>query len=413
MTERRRARPILTALAALAAALTHAGAQTARGQVAAESSSSNSPMPGRPLVARKIDEFGSLRGCDHSARLDNFAVELEEVPGAVAYLIAYGTKGEGSGAAGFRLRHQKGYLVNARGIADERVKTVYGGPYAEKDEAFSELWVVPPGAEAPKPAKYRNDAATFRGKFAEYEGLDGDFMEYDPGTGPPVGNTTLAGFAEVLRLQPALVAYVVAYNGEDAAPGAWRRVAERDAGNLKERYALDAARVKVLYGGDRKETTVRLWALPKDAPPPVSADRKERRPRKGVKVVESDSYSLKYEEGERETFRGFAEVLKADEQLNLCLVVWPDVPTEATFDPDFPADPDEPPDVDLVKLVESWRARLAKEYRVGEHRVTVLVVQPREDWEGGRVEAWVVPPGSPLPDPSARYQEGERGEANP
>ena len=354
-----------------------------------------------------------MRGCDHSARLENFAIEVEKVPDAVAYLIAYGAKGEGSGAAGFRLRHQKGYLVNARGIAEDRVKTVYGGPYSEKDEALSELWVVPPGAEAPKPAKYRNDAATFKGKFAEYGGWDGYVIESDPGTGPPVGNATLAGFAEVLRLQPSLVAYVVAYNGEDAAPGAWRRVAERDADNLKEWYALDAERVKVLYGGDRKETTVRLWALPNDAPPPVRADRKERRPRRSVKVVESQSYFLKDEESEREVFRGFAEVLKADEQLNVCFVVWPDVPGEATFDPDIPPDPDEPPDVDLVKLVESWKARLAKEYRVGEHRVIVLVVQPKEDWQGGNVEAWVVPPGAALPDPSARFEEAEQGQGNP
>src|SRR5215211_3355916 len=113
MRRRPRTRLLLTALATLAAALSHAGsrAQTAREQVAA-ASPSNSPTPGQPLVARKIDEFGPVRGCDHSARLDNFAIELEKVPDAVGYLVAYGVEGESSGTVGYRLRHAKDYLVN-------------------------------------------------------------------------------------------------------------------------------------------------------------------------------------------------------------------------------------------------------------------------------------------------------------
>src|SRR5215207_904775 len=161
MKRRSGTRLLLFALAALAAALTHAGAraQTAHEQARAESPSDSS-TPGQPLAAKKIDEFGNVRGCDHSARLDNFAIELENAPDAVGYLIVYGAEGKASGTADFRLRLAKSYLVNARGINEERVVTVYGGPYRDKAESFSELWVVPPGAEAPKPSKYKNDAAT-------------------------------------------------------------------------------------------------------------------------------------------------------------------------------------------------------------------------------------------------------------
>ena len=415
MKRRSRASLLLFGLAALAATLAqeHVRAQTAREQVAAESSPDSS-TPGQPLVARKIDEFGSVRGCDHSARLDNFAIELQNSPGSVGHIIAYGVEGDSSGAVGYRLANQKDYLVNTRGIDEDRIVTVSGGPYRDRDEAFSELWVVPHGAEAPKPAKYKNDAATFKGKFAEYQGWDEVFTaEYDAGTGPPVGNTTLAGFADVLRLQPNTVAYVVTYNGKEAAPGAWRRVGGRDAEHLRELYGIEASRVRVLFGGYKKETTVRLWVLPQDAPPPVGGDRKEHRPQKAVKVVEADQYPLKWEEDERKVFRGFAEVLKADAELNLCFVIRPGAPVEEEFDPDNPPDPKEPPDVDLVKLVEKWRARLSKEYGVGEHRVTVLVAVPAEDdWRAGRVEAWVVPPGAALPDPSAVEEVSESGEEN-
>lgn len=411
MKRRSRASLLLISLAAFVAALSHAHAQTAREQVAAESASKTS-TPGQPLVARKIDEFGFVAGCDHSARLDNFAIEFEKVPDAVAFLIVYGAKGEGSGTAGFRLSLAKDYLVNARGISEDRVKTVYGGPYRDKAESYSELWVVPPGAEAPTPAKYKNDAATFKGKFSESVAWDGDVIEYDPGTGPPVGNTTLAGFAEVLRLQPTLVAYVVAYNGKDAAQGAWRRVGERDAEHLHGRYDIDATRVRVLFGGYKKETTVRLWALPKDAPPPVKADRKERRPERAVRVGMFDDYMLKDEAYERGAFRGFAEALKADEQLNVCVIVRPSLPSEETFNPDFPRDPGEPPDVDLVALAERWKARLSKEYRIGAHRMTVMVVQPKDEIDAGEIETWVLPAGAPLPDPSAVEASGGEEEGS-
>lgn len=400
-------------LIALAAALAHAGAhaQTAREQATAVPSS-YAPTPGPSLVARKIDEFGRVGGCDHSARLDNFAIELQNSSGSVGHIIAYGVEGESSGAVGFRLSREKDYLVNARGIDEDRIVTTYGGPYREMDEASSELWVVPPGAEPPRPVKYKNNAATFKGKFAEYEGWDGEIIEGDPGTGPPVGNTTLAGFADVLRLQPDAVAYVVAYNGKEAALGAWRRVGERDADTLLGDYDIEAWRVRVLFGGYKKETTVRLWVLPEDAPPPVKGDKKERRPEKAVRVGEFNDYTLKYDDYERAAFRGFAEVLKADEQLNVCVIIRPPLPSEKTFDPDSPRDPDEPPDVDLVALAEKWRVRLAKEYGIGEHRMTVMVVQPKEDWEAGELETWVVPPGAPLPDPSAEEAEGAEAEAS-
>lgn len=410
---------LLTALAILAAALSHAGAraQTARGQVSAESSS-NSSTTGQPTVARKIDEFGFLHGCDHSARLDRFAIELQNSPGSVGYIVAYGVEGESSGTVGYRLRLQKNYLVSTREIGEDRIVTVRGGPYSDRAEAFSELWVVPPGAEAPKPSKFKNDAATFKGEFAEYQGFDGEVIEGDPGTGPPVGNTTLAGFADVLRLQPNTVGYVVTYNGKEDAPGAWRRVGDSEARRLLAGYGIEERRVNILFGGYKKETTVRLWALPKDAPPPVKGNRKERRPEKAVRVGSFDADTLKYEEYERNAFRGFAEVLKADEHLNVCVIVRPSLPSERTFDPDYPRDPDEPPYVDLVALAEKWKARLSKEYGIGAHRVTLMVVQSKDDYLSGLLETWVLPAGAPLPDPSVEDESGgleevsEQGEGN-
>lgn len=366
-----------------------------------------------PAAAQKIDEFGRVGGCDHGARLDNFAIELQNNPAAAGLVIAYGPGGQGGGTAEYRLKITKQYLLMTRGVEEPRLKTVYGGPYREKGEAWVELWVVPPGAAEPRPAKYENDAGSFKGKFAEYEGYD-EVSGWDMGTGPPVGNSTLAGFAEALRMQPKAAGYVVAYNGEDAAPGAWRRVGQSEADELRD-YGVEPGRVKVLFGGYKKETTVRLWLLPADAPPPVKGDARERRPESATEIGRFDEYYLKYAENERRVFRGFAEVLKADEDLNVCVVVRPGLAGEKEFDPDAKPDPSEPPPVDVLKLTETWRARLAKEYGVAAHRLVILVASPADGQTYGELETWVVPPGAALPDTSdaAEEQGGAEEEENP
>src|ERR1044071_4887828 len=92
-------------------------------------------------VARKFDEFTRVGGCDHSARLDNFAIQLQQEPAMVGYIVAYGPDGDGSGTGNFRLRMSKDYLVNSRGIDPERIKKIYGGPYTNLEESASELWI--------------------------------------------------------------------------------------------------------------------------------------------------------------------------------------------------------------------------------------------------------------------------------
>src|SRR5215204_4294259 len=51
------------------------------------------------LVARKVDEFPRLRGCDPGARLDNFYVEMENSPGAKGYIVARDSQVRLRGAA--------------------------------------------------------------------------------------------------------------------------------------------------------------------------------------------------------------------------------------------------------------------------------------------------------------------------
>ena len=98
-----------------------------------------------PIVVtpRKFDEYGNIRFNDEKARLDNFAIQLQNEPGSEGYIIAYGTcAGEGQA----RADRAKNYLVNTRGVDAARIFTIDGGCRAD---LTVELWIRPTGATAP------------------------------------------------------------------------------------------------------------------------------------------------------------------------------------------------------------------------------------------------------------------------
>jgi hypothetical protein len=96
-----------------------------------------------PPPARKFDEYGNIRFNDEKARLDNYAIQLQNEPGSQGTIIVYGScVGEGQQ----RGERAKDYLVNTRGIEAGRITVVDGGC---RSELAVQLWVVPQGAAAP------------------------------------------------------------------------------------------------------------------------------------------------------------------------------------------------------------------------------------------------------------------------
>jgi hypothetical protein len=96
-----------------------------------------------PQPARKFDEYGNIRFNDEKARLDNYAIQLQNEPGSQGTIIVYGScTGEGQQ----RGDRAKDYLVNTRGIEAGRITVVDGGC---RSELTVQLWVVPQGAAAP------------------------------------------------------------------------------------------------------------------------------------------------------------------------------------------------------------------------------------------------------------------------
>ncbi|HSK63768.1 MAG TPA: hypothetical protein VK893_08010 [Pyrinomonadaceae bacterium] len=106
------------------------------------SCTTNIRVPDRQPV--KFDEYGNIRFNDEKARLDNYAIQLQNDPTATGTIIVFGScAGEGQQ----RGDRAKDYLVNTRGIEAGRITVIDGGC---RSDLTVQLWIVPQGAPAPE-----------------------------------------------------------------------------------------------------------------------------------------------------------------------------------------------------------------------------------------------------------------------
>lgn len=101
-----------------------------------------------PLTCKKFDEFGQLASNDEKARLDNYAIEVQNDPSSTAYVVVYPGQRGRTGQVQTQRSRIVDYLVNSRGFNAGRIVTIVGPP---RDEMMVELWTCPQGAPPPKP----------------------------------------------------------------------------------------------------------------------------------------------------------------------------------------------------------------------------------------------------------------------
>lgn len=97
--------------------------------------------------ARKFDDFAPYPDETRKAKLDFFAIELQNNPGQQGYIFGYGGRRSRPGTGQKTAQAARDYLVNARGMDSSTLVTIDGG---YKEVVTTELWIVPPGAVAPK-----------------------------------------------------------------------------------------------------------------------------------------------------------------------------------------------------------------------------------------------------------------------
>ncbi len=98
--------------------------------------------------SRIFDECESCTFDDQKARLDNLGVALQNEPGSRAHIIVYGGRMSPIGQVEKLMTRARDYLINDRRIDGSRFVMVNGG-FRETDTV--ELWLVPSGAEPPRP----------------------------------------------------------------------------------------------------------------------------------------------------------------------------------------------------------------------------------------------------------------------
>ena len=99
-----------------------------------------------PVVCKKFDEFPAISYNDLKARLDNYAIELQNDPTATAYVIVYPGQNGRPGEVQKNTTRIVDYLVNSRGINAQRIVTLVG---PTRDALLVELWLCPQGAMPP------------------------------------------------------------------------------------------------------------------------------------------------------------------------------------------------------------------------------------------------------------------------
>jgi hypothetical protein len=101
-----------------------------------------------PIKPTKFDEIGEIQRDDEKARLDVFAIELQNSPGAQGYIIGYGGRVKRFGTGQSRAQRARDYVVTTRGIDASRIVVIDGGT---RDTGSTQLWIVPTGATPPRP----------------------------------------------------------------------------------------------------------------------------------------------------------------------------------------------------------------------------------------------------------------------
>jgi len=98
-----------------------------------------------PVECKRFDEFEEISRNDEKARLDNYAIELND-PTLIAYVIVYPGQRGRPGDVQRRITRVVDYLENSRGIGSQRIVTLVG---PARSVLTVELWTCPQGAKPP------------------------------------------------------------------------------------------------------------------------------------------------------------------------------------------------------------------------------------------------------------------------
>lgn len=231
---------------------------------------------------RKVDSYGAI-GCDDGmARLDNFAILLQNEPHLQGYIVVYGERNGLLGKVLSYMDFAKEYLISNRGIPPERLTTLTG--YG--DRLTTEFWIALKNASLPVKAtgiEWGNNRAArkFDEGFADYYVSEGKLNLWTSDLCGLFGEIYLQAYAEQLRMEPHSIGHIIIYTGTAKYAGTGKRSyrVRTMAKLLRERmvkeHKIEAKRIAIVYGGGREIPEAELWIVPKGVAAPKPSPRQK------------------------------------------------------------------------------------------------------------------------------------------
>ena len=219
--------------------------------------------------ARKLDQFEEMSADSEQARLDNFAEQLGKNADHRGFIIGYRYSELLPGAFLRRIHGFREYVVN-RGVEASRLVVVEGGT---KEKTFTELWLVPPGADPPNPTSTKQLDLDSPVRFDELSTTD---------RGECVGEFTLElselrdalrFFGQALGDYPESEAWIVVHPSTRKSSVKASQTLNTSTDSLVRDYGVERGRVLTAVGGRRSSlcTFVHLWIVAANSARPDEA----------------------------------------------------------------------------------------------------------------------------------------------
>jgi hypothetical protein len=204
---------------------------------------------------RKLETIPFTNADNEEAYLDLLAKALGDEPSSRGILIGYRKSDSSPGAF---LRHIYGYqdyLVNKRGIDRNRIQIIEGDV---KPETFTQVWLVPVGAQPPVadsqfylvptlPLKFDVVLPDCPSEFTlDLEELD-DYLRF---------------YSRALLANPNVSAKIVAYPGRQSTIRTVGHIAAKGRGQLISNYGIAGKRIATITDSRRRRrecSQIELW----------------------------------------------------------------------------------------------------------------------------------------------------------
>ncbi|MET0649861.1 MAG: hypothetical protein ABW208_24900 [Pyrinomonadaceae bacterium] len=336
--------------------------------------------PSNPLggTRRKIDEYGKIGHCDETARLDNFAIELQNEPASKGYLLVYVGKNDLPSWTDGILQRAAHYLVDSRGLDAERVKVINGG---YRESRAIELWVVPENFPPPEPS---NTVEFKLDRTKAYQWDEDNFnVAFDP---DDTEEAETDGAEEAVAEEAVGEAVAAAAPAESEAADAVEEEPEAESAEQAERrreeekYAIEVVARGVIEDEPDDDDSGAEQAEPGNAAAAVATEGATEEDAavepEGPPTVGEITISLWW------NVEPLAGELKSAPDSRVCLIYYWGVKSATQ---------------ERVKaMVEQAIAKT--EAQLGIKRERIIAIDGGRSSDPG-VELWVVPPGAELPKP--------------